>query len=162
MRVVDGRGDASHAGTRQRRGTDFRGRSPEFLVPRGRRESLLPPDGQGIVTAAAVVGGLVAGLLIGLYDLETARTLVAAVLVVVAAFGLALAHPHSWWMSALAVTVGIPVVYFWALAAGEPIPYPPVPNILALLIAVVPAMIGGALGRVASRHVSALRAMLRR
>lgn len=147
MSRIESQSKGRRAYARQRLGTDFRGRAPSVMLPDGHPE---PPTASGskeLVMRTAMFGlAVVAGVLCGLYDLGSGRTLITALLVAGAAFVLAVVRPSSAWMTAVLVALGVPAVYLWATLAQRAIPYPPSPHIAATLLALLPAVGAALLG----------------
>lgn len=132
---------------RQRLGTDFRGRAPSVMLPEGHPEPQMENGLRELVMRIVMFGlAVVTGVLCGLYDLGSGRTLITAVLVAIASFVLAIVRPSSAWMTAVLVALGVPAVYLWATIAQRAIPYPPSPHIAATLLTLLPAVGAALLG----------------
>ena len=145
MSRIESQAKGRRAYARQRLGTDFRGRAPSVMLPDGHPEPQLENGTRELVMRIVMFGlAVVAGVLCGLYDLGSGRTMITALLVAVAAFVLAIVRPSSAWMTAILVALGVPAVYLWATIANRAIPYPPSPHIAATLLALLPA-VGAAL-----------------
>jgi hypothetical protein len=117
------------------------------MLPDGHPEPHVAIGSKELVMRMVMFGlAVVAGVLCGLYDLESGRTLITALLVAAAAFVLAVVRPSSAWMTAVLVALGVPAVYLWASLAQRAIPYPPSPHIAATLLALLPAVGAALLG----------------
>lgn len=147
MSRIESQARGRRAYARQRLGTDFRGRAPSVMLPDGHPEPHVAIGSKELVMRMVMFGlAVVAGVLCGLYDLESGRTLITALLVAAAAFVLAVVRPSSAWMTAVLVALGVPAVYLWASLAQRAIPYPPSPHIAATLLALLPAVGAALLG----------------
>ncbi len=145
MSRIESQAKGRRAYARQRLGTDFRGRAPSVMLPDGHPEPRVENGSKELVMRIVMFGlAVVAGVLCGLYDLGSGRTLITALLVAAASFTLAIVRPSSAWMTAVLVALGVPAVYLWATAAQRAIPYPPSPHVAATLLALLPA-VGAAL-----------------
>ena len=147
MTRIESQARGRRAYARQRLGTDFRGRAPSVMLPEGHAEPQVENGSKELVMRIMMFAlAVVAGVLCGLYDLESGRTMITALLVATAAFVLALVRPSSAWMTAVLVALGVPAVYLWATIAERAIPYPPSPHIAATLLALLPAVGAALLG----------------
>lgn len=147
MGQIDSQPKGRRAYARQQLGTDFRGRAPSVMLPEGHAEQQVENGSKELVMRIVMFAlAVVAGVLCGLYDLQSGRTVITAVLIAVAAFVLALVRPSSAWMTAVLVALGVPAVYLWATIADRAIPYPPSPHIAATLLALLPAVGAALLG----------------
>lgn len=147
MARIESQPKGRQAYARQRLGTDFRGRAPSVMLPEGHAEHQVENGSKELVMRIVMFAlAVVAGVLCGLYDLQSGRTAITALLIAVAAFVLALVRPSSAWMTAVLVALGVPAVYLWATVAQRAIPYPPSPHIAATLLALLPAVGAALLG----------------
>ncbi len=147
MSRIESQSKGRRAYARQRLGTDFRGRAPSVMVPDGHPDPAVASASKDLLMRTVMFGlAVVAGVLCGLYDLESGRTLITALLVAGAAFVLAVVRPSSAWMTAILVALGVPAVYLWATLAHRAILYPPSPHIAATLLALLPALGAALLG----------------
>jgi hypothetical protein len=94
--------------------------------------------------AVAIGLALAAGLLLATYDLRTDDTAIEVGLLLIASVTLAALAPARWWLIALCVGLPIPIVEIAVAHATVP-----PAGIAALVIAIVGALIGFAIGRAA-------------
>ncbi|HEX6644181.1 MAG TPA: hypothetical protein VF037_05865 [Gemmatimonadales bacterium] len=122
-----------------------------MLMPKGRR--VQRPRGARPRAHPGTVIALLAGIACGIRDLQTGQDMTTALLLGGAATISAVLSAAGAVPRAIALALGVPLVYFVASLLGITIPYPPAPHWIVTIALLVPALAGALLGLAVRRLI---------